>query len=365
MSIKNKLFWSVIALSLITTVSAQVVIPLGNDFFVIGTENNSGIVTIDFDDFDYQRINERILTGFPIGHNLPISKNQLFYNLELDGYGGLPFGSCLYREETLGQTISGVLRTYTDQEMQFCNANANSDLMRVWDNRNPDLKNVLLKNMTIKNAFRTRNVVDGVIVTSSSALPHTDTFQLFYLGSSQEDPEWLVIQDTLIKNSDNSLMITGGGQFDAAVYQNLTAACDDAFKADTLERARNDYRAYVSQDENEVTQNVRIAPCSNAMNFSTNHDNSTIWLINVQANRVSVPNDSQVIWVGDHSLVPSGITTRDASNKVVSHDPELIDMFTTIEQALQNHSRPPYIEYSCSGWAYPPTGCETQQGYLQ
>jgi len=47
--------------------------------------------------FEYELGGARILTGFPIGHGLPAVSNQLFYNLFLDGYGGLPFGSCLRR----------------------------------------------------------------------------------------------------------------------------------------------------------------------------------------------------------------------------------------------------------------------------
>jgi len=338
---------------------------LGTEFFVISTGTSSNNGALDFSSFDYQRKNERILTGFPIGHNLPKAKNELFYNLELDGYGGLPFGSCLYRSETLGQTFGGITRNYSVAESEVCVANENQDLMRVWANRNPNLKNVLLKNMTIKNAFRTRNVVDGTIVKTSSALPHTDTYQSFYVGSSVERPDWIVIQDSLIKNSDNSLMVNGGGRFKGAVYQNLATGCDQAFKNDTRERAKNDYRAYISSNEAEVEQNAggRFS-CSNAMGFST-QEQAPVWLIGVKVNRVAITNNgAPVIVIGGETSnnQPLRVTMRDANRRIVEHNN--VQRYDSIEAALRDHARPPYIEFSCTGWQTPPRGCETRRGYL-
>lgn len=361
------------------TAVAQVVVPLGEDLLVIPLDKVSTSrpttppapgptgPAIDFSSFDFQMRDQRILTGFPIGHNLPKATNELFYNLELDGYGGLPFGSCLYRKETLGQTIGGITRNYSSDEQTYCVANENKDLMRVWGNRNPNLKNVLLKNMTIKNAFRTRNEVDGVIVKSGSGLPHTDTFQSFYTGNSKENPDWLVIQDTLIKNSDNSLMIHGGGRFKGAVYQNLETGCDQAFRADARERAKNDYRAYKSTNEAEVEEKARGKnPCSNSMNFASKVA-APFWLIEIQnTNRVGASNqNAPVIVIGSvaNDGTPLRVTTRDANRKVITH-PNVL-RYATIEDALRLHARPPYIEMSCAGWKSPPRGCEARRGYLK
>jgi len=340
------------------------VVPLGDDFIVVPTKQAPSS-TPDFSGFDYQRTNERILTGFPIGHDLPKATNELFYNLYLDGYGGLPFGSCLYRSETLGQTIGNITRNYSEAELRYCVANENKDLMRVWANRNPNLKNVLLKNMTIKNAFRTHNVVDGNIVENSRSLPHTDTFQSFYPGSSVEDPDWIVIQDTLIKNSDNSLMISGGGRFKGAVYQNLEADCDQEFRDDTRERAKNDYRAYVSTDEAEVEREAGGRhPCSNRMSFSS-REAATLWLIGVRVDRVQVGNNGApviVIAAKTSDNAPLRVTMRDSNRRIVDHDN--VEFYNSIEEALNNHPKPPYIEMSCSGWQSPPRGCESRRGYL-
>jgi len=216
--------------------SAQIVIPLDEDYFVIPVSKNASTgIGAQPTGFDYVRANENILTGFPLGHDLPNATNELFYNLSLDGYGGLPFGSCLRR---------GYLLNDSDPNKEICTNNENRDLMRVWGNRNPNLKNILMKNMTIKNAFRTYNIVDGDVVTTPSALPHTDTFQAFYLSSASENPDWLVIQDTLIKNSDNSLMISSRTPFKGAVYQNLSTDCDDEFRADTKTRNINDHNHF-------------------------------------------------------------------------------------------------------------------------
>lgn len=354
-----------ITMAMITNIYAQaVVVPLSDDIIVIPIEGASN-GTPDFSGFDYQRKNERILTGFPIGHNLPKAKNELFYNLHLDGYGGLPFGSCLYRSETLGQTFGNLTRSYSQAEQRYCVANENRDLMRVWGNRNPNLKNVLLKNMTIKNAFRTRNVVDGTIVKNSRALPHTDTYQSFYTSSSKEDPDWIVIQDSVIKNSDNSLMVNGGGRFKGAVYQNLETGCDQAFRNDTRERAKNDYRAYISSNEDEVEQEAGGRhPCSNSMGFST-QEVATLWLIGVIVNRVQVTNNgAPVIVIGAETSnnQPLRVTTRDSNGRLVNHNN--VQLYNSIEEALKDHPKPPYIEMSCKGWLSPPRGCESRRGYL-
>jgi len=330
---------------------AQVVIPLGDELYMIPTSNvltpNVNVGTQP-SGFDYVRANENLLTGFPLGHDLPNATNELFYNLSLDGYGGLPFGSCLRR---------GYLLEDSNPNKELCTSNENRDLMRIWSNRNPNLKNVLMKNMTIKNAFRTYNVVDGDVVTSSSALPHVDTFQAFYPGSATENPEWLVIQDTLIKNSDNSLMISSRTPFKGAVYQNLETACDEQFRDDSAARNIADHNEF-----NPTGTPGGNHPCSNSVSFASNNS-APVWLIDIDTGgSIQIINDNgPVIAIGDNSA-DWNINTRDDNSRIIDHPN--IRYFNSIEEALLTESQPPYIELSCAGWARPPSGCESRVGYF-
>lgn len=65
----------------------------------------------------------------------------------IDGYGGLPMGSCLQRSMFLTNPT----------EKAKCTPVENSDLFRSDNSTQSPAKNLLLKNMTIKNAFRTGN----------------------------------------------------------------------------------------------------------------------------------------------------------------------------------------------------------------
>lgn len=342
---------SIVALLLPT--QAQVIIPVEDRFVVIPFDLDSSTtpsttpVINEPSGFDFVLSNQQILTGFPIGHNLPEATNELFYNLLLDGYGGLPPGSCLQR---------GYLLSDSDPNKAICTANENRDLLRIWANRNPNLKNVLVKNLSIMNAFRTYNVVDGTIVTSSAALPHTDTFQSFYGSSPQEDPDWFVLQDTYIKNSDNSLMISAT-PFKGAVYQNLQTGCDDHFRQDSKTRNVNDHLVF---DPSGTPGGDN--PCSNTVSFGSS-EVAPLWLIDVQSGgQISVSNgNAQVIVIGDDNR-ELNINTRNSSNSLVPH-PE-VRYYSSIEIALLTEERPPYIELSCSGWANPPAGCESRIGFL-
>lgn len=343
-----------VSIRLVMAGDTSVVLPLGDDFIVVPlTDRMSPSQDLTPTGFDYVRKNERILTGFPVGHNLPKATNQLFYNLELDGYGGLPFGSCLRR---------GYLLDNTNSTKAVCTANENRDLMRVWANRNPNLKNVLLKNMTIKNAFRTYNVVDGEVVTNSGDLPHTDAFQMYYSGRSEEDPDWLGIQDTVIKNSDNSLMITGGSKFDGAVYQNLHTLCDTEFAEDDRRRHENDARHFFPDEEVRPSYS-----CTNSITFHSVVP-ATVWLIDVKAGTqgdsgIQILNElAPVIAVGAESQ-GWRILTREDRGKPIQPHPN-VRHYPTIEAALALESRPPFIALSCSGWANPPANCESRLGYL-
>jgi len=231
--------------------------------------------------------------------------------------------------------------------------------MRVWSNRNPDLKHVLLKNMTIKNAFRTYNVVDGDVVQNSRSLPHTDTFQAFFSGSAQEDPEWLAIQDTIIKNSDNSLMIFST-RFAGILYQNLITGCDSEFVEDGQQRILNDNAEFTGNTD------PSLFVCGNNTTIGTSKA-APVWLVKILpsggAGRVGVTNqNARVVVVG----IQEGdyrITTRDADRRVVTHPN--VYYYPNIEAALAaESSHPPFMELSCAGWATPPANCENRRGFL-
>jgi len=300
--------------------------------------------------FDYERSNQQILTGFSVGHDIPASTNHLFYNMELDGYGGLPFGSCLRR---------GYLLPDSDPNKDLCTANENRDLLRVWSNRNPDLENVLIKNLTVKNAFRTYNVVDGEVVQNSRAIPHTDTFQSFYPGNAAEDPEWLVIQDSVIKNSDNSLMIFST-RFSGILFHNLTTTCDEEFRADGRQRIINDNATFGG------SPNPSVNVCGNSTTAGTSKA-APVWLVSISpsggAGRVGVTNQMARVVVVGNQEGDYRVTTRDANRRIVAHPN--VHYYPNIEAAIAGEStRPPFLELSCAGWATPPANCENRTGFL-
>jgi len=318
------------------------------------TQNGDGHTLIEFlgktEIFEFEMSGREVLTGFPVGHDLPKARNHLFYNLRLDGYGGLPLGSCLRR---------GYLLPSSDPNAELCTANENKDLMRVWDNRNPNLKNVVLKNMTIERAFRTYNLVDGEVVKASRELPHVDTFQTFYTGRSQEDPDWLVIQDSIIKNSDNSLMISGGSRFDGVVYQNLHTSCESGFTMDSRARIINDY-AHFQPDNDDFSR----FSCGNQMTFGSDQP-AIVWLVDVQTSSgasIRINNKNAAVIAVGSDAESYRIKTRNAQRRLVDHSN--VRRYASLEAALQSETRPPMIELSCAGWANPPTNCESRRGYL-
>ena len=318
------------------------------------TRNSSGQVVIDFNGtnevFTSERSNQQILTNFPIGHNLRDVDNHLFYNLALDGYGGLPMGSCLRR---------GYLIPNSDPNKELCTANENRDLMRVWANQNRNLDNVVLKNMSIKNAFRTYNLVDGDVVETSTQLPHTDTFQTFYSSISLENPDWLVIQDTEIMNSDNNLMISGGGRFNGVLYHNLRTSCDGEFVVDVRSRIENDFDHFRPNDDYPTGRG-----CANSMRIG-NNEAALVWLVSVDPNTngIHVTNDNDRVVIVGHPAGTFRVISRDANRAVVDHPN--VHYYNNIESALAAESRrPPMLELSCAGWLNPPANCESRIGFV-
>lgn len=328
-----------------------------NEYGKIIVDSKSAQGTIAFDSeisFAYKK------SGFPLGHNLGESiENKLFYNLKLDGYGGLPMGSCLKR---------GYLIPDSDPTKNICQANENVDLFRDWSQfyaRNGEVtrfKNTLIKNVDVRNAFRTYNYVDGRVVKSSYDLPHTDTFQSYYGGAAGEkNSQWLVVQDSIIKNTDNGGMIVGDTHYKGFLYQNLEVGCDSAFIADGLKRIRNDYIRHGAVPAHEYV-------CTNHIGTSSYYYAPT-WLIDIEFTNPLVrvvTNGAPVVVIGKN---------REKLNISFfgSTKPGEICLYPTVEDALNdkdvkdgcgNFERPPFLELSCAGWRNPPLNCETRRGYI-
>jgi len=317
--------------------------------------DGNGVVTIDSESsygtlvFEDEISSEQILTGFPVGHDRPQVENRFFYDLSLDGYGGLPEGSCPKRSYFMDAN---------DPTLSICEANENKDLLRVWGGGNANLQHVLIKNVQVKNAFRTYNVVDGVVVVEPNQLPHTDVFQTFFGGGSVERPEWLVIQDTLFKNSDNNIMISGGTRLKGFVYQNLVTSCDNWFLEDKLQRKLSDF------EEFNIGSEPTLTGCVNHVNIGS-WEAADVWLIDVfpseqpDGSLIVVNENAPVVVVGTNyqDLV---VRSRSETNSIIDH-PNVF-RYRYIEDALNNQQRPPLIHLSCAGWRDEPENCESRQG---
>jgi hypothetical protein len=300
--------------------------------------------------------------------------DRLFYNFKNDGYGGLPLGSCLERPEFIDDPV----------ERAICDRADNMDLMWASNSKEDPAKNLLIKNITLQNAFRTKNSVGGTStagipndMTNGNQLPHTDTFQS-YMGSIpgyDEYPEWLVIQDSLIKNADGGNMIMGDTHWAGVVYQNLETYCESQFVQDAQTRVNNDFKNFIGS-----TGYTTAHPCGNQIGLHTWRPNAPVWLINISSgiSQIGINNpppttsDSSYTNVGPVVVIgtPQNVQSRvwDSTNNrwtstYINHPKDVY--FEYIEDALAaGYERPPYIELSCSGWRNPPEGCESKKGYL-
>jgi hypothetical protein len=258
----------------------------------------------------------------------------------------------------------------------------------------PGKTNILVKNATIKNAFNTKVVTGGTTATgvpndiqTHEAYPHMDTF---YSGpgwppdaNGSNGDGWLVMQDTVIKNSDQGLMQAGDTAFTGVVYQNVSTYCESWFRSDRMARYTNDAKNYIGSTP---PAGYDGAGCDRQLGMGiANSQGGPVWLINVLPN--NVPNGSlttlienptedklaapfrskPVIIVGNTNLT---IQTRPFISgryqNPINHPK--VHKFAYIEDALawsdsQGLERPPYIELSCSGWRSPPAGCETVRGF--
>ena len=99
----------------------------------------------------------------------------------------------------------------------------------------------------------------------------------------------MVIQDTVIKNSDNGAMIVGGTWWDGIVYQNLSTFCEPAFATDALARMNNDRNNFVGSSMGGP------APCGNEIGAET-FGQSPVWLINVSSGKsVTINNPNKAL----------------------------------------------------------------------
>lgn len=324
---------------------------------VIDSKSAQGILS-----FEYENSFANLKTGFPVGHGIkPHIENRLFYNLKLDGYGGLPMGSCLTR---------GYLMSDSDPTKKICLANENKDLLRDWSQlytRDPNeitpYKNTLIKNVDVQRAFRTYNHVDGKLMKSGNDLPHTDTFQSYYGGKTagEKNAQWLAIQDSIIKNSDNGGMIVGDTHYRGFLYHNLEIGCDAAFVADGLKRIRNDYIYHGATPAYEWV-------CTNNIGASS-YNYAPVWLIDIHYTNPGVgvrSNGAPVVIIGQN---------KDKLQISFAHNstPGEVCRYNTIEDALNDNDvsdgcgkfeRPPFLELSCAGWKNPPANCESRRGYI-
>ncbi len=314
-----------------------------NGHLVVDTKSEFGQIV-----FAYDRSNE-VVKNPPVGHNLPSGvEHRLFYNLLIDGYQGLPPGNCLTRSEFMSDS---------DPTKSICARTENKDLLRNWSqgSRGAGFKNVLIKNVTVKNAIRTINA------EASNLLPHVDTFQSYYSGSATEiaTSQWMVIQDSIMKNSDNSLMISGGnGSARGVVYQNLKAGfCDSWFYADGKKRMENDFIRKGLQPKSTYHY------CTNSMMAQT-ITKGDIWLINSESSGsiLAEPQGGNLILIGSSrsQSFRSGLNIGNRCEYQYIED-ALND--TNSSDGCGNFKKPPFLELSCSGWKNPPTGCEASQGF--
>jgi hypothetical protein len=188
---------------------------------------------IDFEDATYR---PPFTQGDAVWPDTPRSgctpKDWLFYDTVYDGYNGANPPHC---------------RSYGA-------CGGTNDLVQIWSESN--LRYVLFKNVTIKNAFR------------SSGEQHMDNLQTF---KAVDFGGWIVLQDTTVKNSDDenlqlgSMNSTGtywndstqcesGANMGGLVLQNVTVAQEPAFIADCTARKGGGYCGGVNgiQSDNPI-----------------------------------------------------------------------------------------------------------------
>lgn len=249
--------------------------------------------------------------------------DRVAYDWSRDGYEGRPFGSC----RTVGAC-----------------ALENLDLGHpAWTDS--ALRNVLVKNWSLKNAFKT------------NPDPHVDVTQVY---DSPGWGGWFVVQDSTLKNSDDGIVQyqfgyqgTGGcasyagkprNEFGGVVLQNLTLDQEAGFVADCLARPGRSGGS-----------------CSQG-NFMGSWNPGEGWLINYKTNGWPITLQQQwkkVVVIGN--LPDLGFRAGDAyaystmqtcTTAPCSFGGKVFGPYPNIEAAIAaGHAEPPFVRLSCSGWA--------------
>jgi hypothetical protein len=296
----------------------------------LSVDAGSGFGQIDFEDVTYQ---PPVTLGAPVGASDAVGctpKDWLFYDSVYDGYKGASPPQC---------------RSYGA-------CGATDDLVHIWSEENS--RNVLFKNVTIKNAFR------------SAAGQHMDDLQTF---KAVDYGGWIVLQDSTFMNSDDenlqlgSLNSTGqrwndvttcesGANMGGLVLQNVSVIQQPAFISDCQARkGAGDYCGGVNgiQADNPIT----------------------VWLINVtfSSGAFSIYEGANpVILVGanpSYGWVSGRFNGRryyyDSIEDALAATPSSCQALASARHpdgcnaADFPHKRPPFINLSASGWKGAPS----------
>ena len=246
--------------------------------------------------------------------------NHVWHDLRADGYEGRPPGSCTRPGECGMENI---------------------DVGHVWGSRNERI--VLIKNVEIKNAFKTTR--------TASIKPHVDTLQGYQAGLSSSDPQWLVIQDTLLRNSDDQILLLGNMKSAGVLLQNLVVEQEAWFDDDCS--ARND------------TYEIKDPWCAATNGIGSTIPDIPLWMVNVRF----INTKSFSVDLGVHPLILIDTPDSEWYFRKGNAKPARVYRYDSIEEALADrscadcpHVPPPFVELSCTGWASPPAGCVDRLG---
>lgn len=241
--------------------------------------------------------------------------NYLFWNVRADGYAGRPPGSCL----TPGQ----------------CPEMEDQDVGHIWGSGKE--KTVLIHGVELKNAFKVRHD------------PHVDTLQIFQGGHNAG--RWpAVIQNTILRNSDDQILLTGNMTLHTLVLQNVLIEEEQWFENDCKARAKLWAPLHQACAANNVIGST--APV-------------VVWLISL---RKLGPTPALALATNVARAIVIDSLEDDGSNGGAwkRHRTQFrgtVAHYASIEDALAaGETEPPFLEASCSGWLIPPVGCSSTLG---
>lgn len=293
---------------------------------------NSGIASLGTVSFDHERSFGSSGSLYTADCGTDADRcNDTFFEWNLDGYNGTPVtGSSCLTGGSCGQGPKG----------------AGSDLSHIWTGMRANV--ILWKSLVLQNGWK---ACPGC--TSSSENPHVDNLQIW--GRHSELFRYLVIQDTLFRNSDDQ-MIHGtqvreeDGDIKAVVLQNVKFEQQSAYMTECGKRASR----YPAMDSGCSGGPLRIPN-----NGADNSQQWDIWLIGVES-ELSIGGGSCPNYCMTNRVILVD-TPRDTFN--TSNFRGTLVQYDSIEQALAaGESEPPFLRLSCAGWSNPPAGCVSQRG---